>query len=388
MTRAGASEGFFWGGELGEWVRDRDWSQTPLGPVADWPQSLHSTLNLLLSSPQPALLWWGAELIQFYNDAARFMVGEQALGQGAQTCWQEVWQAIGPAAEGVMAGNATQVKDVLLLLDQNGYREERYFDYALSPVLNDQGEVGGIFCICSEATACVLGNRHLKTLRQLSASKVDEISTANVSLTLIDVLSANSHDIPFALLYLLADESQTGSIQVEKNQLESSSTEIDAFARLAASTGIEPGTDAAPTRIKLAQDDQIWPLRRLGQSMQAEVIGDLADTLSGLATDVWHETPAAASVSPLILSGQQQLMGFLVLGISPKRSFDDDYRGFFDLIASQVAHAIADAINYEAERTLHEVRKAANDSERSYELSLQQAQKMPPPRPSSRSAPY
>ncbi len=374
MTRAGASGWLFLGGgEMGEWVRDRDWSNTPLSPIADWPQSLHSVLNLLLVSPQPAFLWWGPELTQFYNDAARFMVGEQALGQSAQTCWREVWHTLGPAAEAVMVGNATQLKDVLLLLDRNGHREECYFDYALSPVLNDQGDVGGVFCICSEETARVVGDRRLKTLRQLSAGKTGATSTANVSQTLIDVLSANPHDIPFALLYLLADESQIGSIQVDSNRLESSSIESDTFAQLAASMGIEPKTDAAPTRIKLEQDGQIWPLRRISQSMQAEVIGDLANTLNKSTTDVWHETPSAARIAPLTLPGHQQLIGFLVLGISPKQSFDDDYRGFFDLIADQVAHAVADAIDYEAERTLHEVRKAATDSERSFELSLQQA---------------
>ena len=136
MTKAGDSAGFFLGGgELGQRVRDRDWSNTPIGPIAEWPQSLHSALNLLLAAPQPAFLWWGPELTQFYNDAARFMVAEQVLGQPAQSSWQEMWHAPGPAVKAAMAGNAAHIKDVLLLLDQNGYLEERYFNYALKSVI-------------------------------------------------------------------------------------------------------------------------------------------------------------------------------------------------------------------------------------------------------------
>ena len=359
MTKAGDSTRLFLGGgELGKRVRDYDWSNTPIGPIAEWPQSLHSVLNLMLTSPQPAFLWWGPELTQFYNDAARFIVAEHALGQPAKSSWREMWHAPGPAVEAAMAGNAAQVKDVLLLPNRDGYSEERYFNYALSPVLNDQGEVGGVFCSCTEETARVLDDRRLRTLHQLSVSRTDAISVAFVSDTIKDALSTNPHDIPFALLYLLPGEND--------------SLESNATAQLAASVGIEPGTAASPTQIDLA-DDQIWPLSRVRQSMQAEVLDNLADTLGNFIANAWHQTPSAASIAPLILPGQQQLMGFLVLGISPKRSFDDDYQGFFDLISSQVAHAVADAIDYEAKQTLHEVRKAATDSERSFELSLQQA---------------
>ena len=204
----------------------------------------------------------------------------------------------------------------------------------------------------------MLGDRCLRTLRQLSVRKSNATSVANVSDTLKEVLSTNPHDIPFALLYLLPGKN---------NPLES-----DATAQLAASVGIELGTAANPTRIDLT-DDQIWPLSRVRQSLQAEVLDDLVGTLGHFTTDVWHQTPSAAKIAPLTLPGHRQLLGFLILGISTKRPFDDDYQSFFDLIVSQVTHAVADAINYEAENTLHEVRKAATDSKRSFELSLQQA---------------
>ncbi len=42
--------------------------------------------------------------------------------------------------------------------------------------------------------------------------------------------------------------------------------------------------------------------------------------------------------------------GVLVAGLNPRRSLDDDYRGFLDLVARQIATAIANARAYEEER--------------------------------------
>src|SRR5689334_18327450 len=62
---------FAGGGEMGALMRATDWTATPLGPTAHWPQSLRTVLNILLMSRSPIFLWWGPELIQFYNDAYR-----------------------------------------------------------------------------------------------------------------------------------------------------------------------------------------------------------------------------------------------------------------------------------------------------------------------------
>ncbi|WP_289501084.1 hypothetical protein [Gloeocapsopsis sp. IPPAS B-1203] len=45
----------------------------------------------------------------------------------------------------------------------------------------------------------------------------------------------------------------------------------------------------------------------------------------------------------------QKTFGFLIVGISALRPLDDDYRGFFDLVAGQVTTAIANSFAYEEE---------------------------------------
>ena len=72
-------------------MRQRDWSQTPLGPAERWPQALKTAVRIMLTSRQAMFVWWGDELINLYNDAYRSIVGgkhPQALGQPASIVWR------------------------------------------------------------------------------------------------------------------------------------------------------------------------------------------------------------------------------------------------------------------------------------------------------------
>jgi PAS domain S-box-containing protein len=48
--------------------------------------------------------------------------------------------------------------------------------------------------------------------------------------------------------------------------------------------------------------------------------------------------------------GQGELAGFVVAGVSPRLAFNDDYKGFMDLLAGHVATAVANARAYEEEK--------------------------------------
>jgi hypothetical protein len=47
------------GGQLGDLVRQLDWSRTALGPIDAWPQTLRTSINLVLASPLPIVILWG-----------------------------------------------------------------------------------------------------------------------------------------------------------------------------------------------------------------------------------------------------------------------------------------------------------------------------------------
>ncbi len=135
------------GGELGALTRAFDWSKTSLGPPQTWPQSLRVTVRLVLTSRHPMFIWWGPELIQFYNDAYRETMGPErhpgALGARGRECWAEIWDIIGPQIEYVMAGNgATWHEDQLVPVTRHGRREDVWWTYSFGPI-DFEGEVGG-----------------------------------------------------------------------------------------------------------------------------------------------------------------------------------------------------------------------------------------------------
>ena len=87
------------GGEMGALMRAKNWSETPLGPLDDWPQSLRTAVSICLNCSFPILIWWGPDLVKLYNDAYATILGNkhpQALGQKGRECWPEIWHVIGP----------------------------------------------------------------------------------------------------------------------------------------------------------------------------------------------------------------------------------------------------------------------------------------------------
>jgi PAS domain S-box-containing protein len=334
---------FVSGSEMADLMRAHDWSQTPLGEPSNWSQSLKTVLSILLTSQHPIFLWWGPELIQFYNDAYRPILGTtkhpQALGQRGQECWQEIWDVIAPMIEAVMQrGEATRIQDGLLMLERNGYLEECYFNYAYSPVRNEAGAVGGIFCACDETTQRIIGERQFKTLRELAAKPLETKTVAAACQLCMKAIANNPADLPFALLYQL--------------------DELGTSARLLGTAGIDPGTSASPEWLDVAQHP--WDLGRVRRTEQAVYISDLAARFGALPDSIWDIPPQSAMVLPLKQSGQQQVSGFAILAVSPRRAFDDEYRGFLAVVASQIETAIANARSHEEERQRIESLAALN----------------------------
>ena len=148
-------------GEMRARCREFDWSTTALGPVTAWPHSLRTTVSILLASRNPMFLWWGPELIQFYNDAYRPSLGQgtrhpAALGARGREFWTDIWDAIGPQIEQVMTtGQPTWYEDQYLPIERNGRREDVWWTYGYSPVPEDDGRIGGTLVVCQETTSRV-----------------------------------------------------------------------------------------------------------------------------------------------------------------------------------------------------------------------------------------
>lgn len=155
------------GGEMGELTRSFDWANHPLGPPEDWPKSLLTTLGIILHSAFPMFLFWGKDLICFYNDAYRPSLGingkHPAVGKKGKEVWPEIWNFIGPLIEKVVAsGEHVWYEDQLLPIYRNGRMEDVYWTFSHSPAYADDGRINGVFVTCTETTEKVLVNKKLR----------------------------------------------------------------------------------------------------------------------------------------------------------------------------------------------------------------------------------
>ncbi|AUS99554.1 histidine kinase [Nostoc sp. CENA543] len=314
-------------------MRMQDWSQTSLGAVETWSQSLKTAVRIMLTSRQAMFVWWGEDLINLYNDAYRAILGgkhPQALGQKAAIVWQEIWSQVGPRAQTALLQNqGTYDEALLLIMERNGYPEETYYTFSYSPVPNDDGTTGGIICANSDDTPRIIGERQLALLKELAAKTADARTFEEACTLSLNCLATNPYDLPFAMIYLVDAQRQC--------------------VTLAGSCGIEPGHPAVVETVAL-DDDSPWQFAKVLTTHEIYVLTNLEQQFCDLPTGVWNRSPQQAVVIPISPSGRTGKAGILVTALNPCRLFDDHYQGFLNLVASQIAASISNAQAYEEER--------------------------------------
>ena len=321
------------GGEMGWRIREYDWTQHPLGPPENWPNSLKVVVHLMLGSRFAMWMGWGPEFYFFCNDAYKptlGMKGDRALGLSAAKVWEEIWDDIGPRAESVVrTGEATWDECLLLFLERSGFAEETYHTFSYSPVPHDDGSVGGMLCVVTEETDRVIGERRLALLRDVGADLALIKAEDDVCRVVMRRLSERPQDLSFALVYLRTPDG------IE--------------AHLVSAHGTEAGRSLAPAVISL-DDDGVWPIQEVFTKGNAVLMDDLSARFDNLPATTWGLSPRSALLVPIAQQGQEQPAGFLIVGLNPYRPLDSAYRGFLDLLAGQIAAGIASARAYEAER--------------------------------------
>lgn len=150
-------------------MRAYDWESRPIGSPSGWPQSLKVALRLLLNTRHPMFIWWGDELIQFYNDAYAASLGPEkhpsALGTRGRDTWPEIWDVIGPQIKQVLSrGEATWNEDQLVPIIRHGECQNVWWTYSFSPIDDDTAPngIGGVLVICRETTAEVVSRLEIE----------------------------------------------------------------------------------------------------------------------------------------------------------------------------------------------------------------------------------
>jgi len=323
------------GGEMGERTRAMDWASTSLGPVSQWPRSLRTIVSVILTSRHPMFLWWGPDLIQFYNDAYRSSLGHDrhpaALGARGREFWAEIWEAIGPQIAQVLErGESTWNEDHLVPITRDNRIQEVYWTYSYSPVLDDHARISGVLVTVQETSRRVQSERRMTLLRTLAErTSAEGRNLAEVCRIASEIFSAGDADVAFALLYLFDEDGQT--------------------LHLSCTTGELP-IAARPAFVQAGTPVPAWPIAEVARSGRMEVVASLMERFGALPGGRWSEPAETAVVLSIVRTGQTHPHGVLVAGVSPRQTLDAAYRDFFDLLSGQLATSLANAHSHEAER--------------------------------------
>lgn len=317
---------------MGERIRNYDWANTPLGAVNTWPHSLRTCIRIMLTSRQPIWIGWGKDLIKFYNDPYKAIVGGKhpwALGKPASEVWSEIWHDIEPMLRKVMEEDeGTYVESQLLIMERNGYPEETYYTFSYTPIPGDDGKTAGMFCANSDDTEKIISERQLMTLTSLGKRLTDCKTSGDVIRKTIETLQENSQDFPFAIF-----------------------RKIDGNKALLSHHTLGNGQQLVKNEIDINDEDVLAStIKKAYDSGKPALLKDIIEGIGLFPTGAWQVSPDKLIVLPVTQSASKGIFGFLTLGINPYRLLDEKYLGFLQLIADQVSTAFADVYAFEEER--------------------------------------
>ena len=334
-----------------------DWSSTPLGPIETWSADLRSMCNLIMASPHPAAMYWGPEYIAIYNEAYILLAGSKhpsLMGQSYREAWVEIWDKVEAVFENATkSGQATMKDDDCLFISRSAgeYLEETYFSWSIIPLVGSDGSVVGLYNPAFEKTRRKVAERRMFTLRELGDKTATARDLKSFWSEVLSGLEYNQYDAPFVLLYSVTDE-------VDSDSQHSIHSSLGSFQQctLEGTIGVPTGHPAAASSIDLRNGSEY-----LAQIFRSAMRSDLPTYLSvgdgtldpNYLKDIqWRgfEVPCTAAVCcPIHLTGGEQTLGFLFMGVNPRRPYDDDYSLYVHLLGRQVATAMASVVLFEEE---------------------------------------
>lgn len=361
-----------------KFAKSFDWASTPIGPIEDWPTELRVASNLVMGSPYPAAMYWGRDHVCIYNEAYVEMAGQkhpQLLGMKYKDAWAEIYPTIEPVFRSAWEhGQATMKRDDNLFIFRNGFLEEAFFSWSVVPLIGSEGEVVGLYNAAFENTRRQVGERRMLTLREIGEC-VATASTVNGFWQLIQKgLQYNELDIPFSLIYSV----KTDTTESEVSSTHSSMSPQSLQLTLETASGVPEGHASAPQHLDLRHSEEGFaPYMRKSLSLGGcEVVLSQSDgtlpthLFEGFQWRGYGDPCRHVVIHPITPTSGDSPTAFIIMGVNPRRPYDDEYKLFTHLLARQLGTSLASVMLFEEEITRGQraARLAALDKQ---ELSMQ-----------------
>ncbi|KAF8533909.1 hypothetical protein BDD12DRAFT_897402 [Trichophaea hybrida] len=338
-----------------KYLRSVDWSKTAFGPPCAWSPTLRSLALGIMENSTPVALYWGPSYDCMYNNQYRLICHEKdppLLGQSFEAHWPELWDFFRPLLDASYYESKNIRREAVLLIFHSGDNpessQERYFDFSLLPIVQDEGIAEGVLEITVEQTINVVTTRRVETLGRLSNSlRGIQDFDGKFWDRVIDAFDDNTLDSPTLILYRTTS-SYDDTVQHLQQAIGVSPGGVFA-PYLCFLTGIRP--DLFHKEMRIAKEQNKVAIKRFSAELRAN---------GELNSRGFDEAPFAAAVIPIQVSAKSTC-GFLILGLNSKRPFDSSYKFWLECIRKEVAAAATNVWLHQEElaRVLEQERQGA-----------------------------
>ncbi|KAH7386103.1 putative histidine kinase HHK16p [Pyrenochaeta sp. MPI-SDFR-AT-0127] len=362
-------------------ARKVDWANTPLGPMEKWSLQFREVVNLLMRNPHPCALFWGEELTMIYNLAYKTEVAgnkhPDLMGTGFSGPFSELWDGVAPIfQECARTGHSVRKENDPLPIERYGYLEETFFSWSFVPIYGGTDRILGFYNAPFETTYQTVRSRRMQMLRYLGECLNATRSVKQFWKRVLDGMEHEPYDVPFALLYSIADADDADTASHSSDSTISLRSCI-----LEGSIGIPKGHVAAPQKLDLkrSQEGFVPAFREAMRTREPTTLhtrdGTLPEALlQGIEWRGYGDPCKDAIIFPVRPTNGDNVCAFLLIGINPRRAYDDEYQSFAAMLARQLATSLASVLLFEDEvrRSRRAAEAAAQQREQlSQQLELQ-----------------
>jgi PAS domain S-box-containing protein len=327
-----------------QWMREFDWGSSPVGPIESWPAELRQTCEHILASPDPVNILWGADCIFLYNKPFSVMVGDKhpcAMGRPFKESfpqWPEYYKIFDHMRE---TGESVQQEKVRRVLERDGQLEESFFEFVLTPILATDGFVAGFSTRVRVVTRQVIFQRRMQLLTETNKAIATTYDVHDLCTAAVDVAAMYRGDIHFAAVYSTDFKDHTVDLTLEGTAGLSAGYE-----------GPSPPGGFEPLQLDL--NDTLLEACRTRKSIilstsDGTLKRETMDQLSRYGVSPCREVV----IQPLLCFVEDSIAAVMVVGTSPLRPFDEDYRSFLQLMKSQIENGITVVRGIAREKELH-----------------------------------